>query len=44
MIAFGNETPALNAILHAIGLFLTFANPLWGIPAAYSIGAFFIRR
>jgi hypothetical protein len=44
MIAFGNNTPALTAILHAIGFLLTIANPLWGIPAAYIFGAFFIRR
>ena len=39
MIAFGNETVAARTILHAIGVMLTIANPLWGVPAAYLIGA-----
>ena len=44
MIAFGNVTPALNGILHVIGLILTIANPLWGIPASYILGTGLFRR
>ncbi len=43
MIAFGNPSPVSRSILHALGNVLTYASPLWGVPAAYIIGAFLVR-
>jgi hypothetical protein len=44
MIAFGNDTPVTHAIPDAIGPVLMLANPLWGIPTAYLLGAYLSPR
>jgi len=44
MIAFGNPSPQSDAILTVLELFFTLANPLWGVPAAFILGALFMRE
>jgi hypothetical protein len=39
MAAFGNLSPAAQAILNGAGAFFVIANPLWGVPVAYGAGA-----
>jgi hypothetical protein len=43
LIAFGNPSPVSRSILHAVGNILGYVHPLWGIPAAYILGAFVLR-
>lgn len=44
MAAFGNDTPAARFILATAGLYFSIAHPLWGIPASYLLGGFFLTR
>jgi hypothetical protein len=39
MTAFGNPSPVASAILKGAGAFFVVANPLWGVPVAYAVGA-----
>ena len=43
MIAFGNATPVSVTTLAVIGTILELGNPLWGIPAAWILGAYLSR-
>jgi hypothetical protein len=39
MTALGNDTRLARTILKGVELFFLIANPLWGIPAAFLLGA-----
>ena len=39
MTAFGNDSPAAQAILHGVAAFAVVANPLWGIPVCVLCGS-----
>lgn len=43
MTAFGNPSPAAQAILHGAGAFFVIANPVWGVPVAYIGGAVLVK-
>jgi len=44
MVAFGNGAPWTGTALRAMDLFFVIANPLWGVPASFVLGAYFIDR
>ncbi|HDR74215.1 MAG TPA: hypothetical protein ENN85_09970 [Methanoculleus sp.] len=44
MAAFGNPTPAAEALLDLAAIYFTVARPLWMIPIAYFLGGLFIRK
>ena len=44
MAVFGNPTPLARAFLNFVEIYAIAAHPLWGIPIAYILGAYCIRR
>ncbi|MDG6257541.1 MAG: hypothetical protein QCH35_08090 [Methanomicrobiaceae archaeon] len=44
MAAFGNPTPAAEAVLGLAAIYFTVARPLWMIPIAYLLGGLVIRK
>lgn len=44
MTAFGNPSPTADMILDGVRIYASVANPLWSVPIAYLLGAYFIRK
>ncbi len=44
MAAFGNPTPAAEAVLQIAALYFAVAHPLWMVPLAYLLGGIFIKN
>jgi hypothetical protein len=44
MTALGNDTPQARLILQGIEIFGIIANPVWGLPCAYVLGAYLFRQ